>query len=284
GADKNPKPCASPFAFDIAGCLQTSAGRPRPFADRRLPRAHRQWPRRHRTAEERDEVPALQLIELHSMPTSQTRIVRYRIAEDVCFWILHEAAKIVADVEDRTKAIMERLGAKAGTQNIDRILRLPGTINLPNEKRRREGRVECPTKLLAFNGASYPLDLFVPGTPDDGGHHARQEHQQSGQKDKLERIICDGESGEFKGDRSDAVWWVINEMLRRGYAQSFLRCLTAITKSRLMFTTSPTLEPMSNDRLPKPKKNPQRDRHHCLCNRAPNLSPISCHPTISLMG
>src|SRR5262249_33598863 len=122
GADKNPKPCAPRFAFDIAGCLRPSAGRPRPFADRRLPRAHRQWPRRHRTAEERDEVPALQLIELHSMPTSQTRIVRYRIAEDVCFWILHEAAKIVADVEDGTKAIMERLGAKAGTQNIDRIL------------------------------------------------------------------------------------------------------------------------------------------------------------------
>jgi hypothetical protein len=87
-----------------------------------------------------------------------------------------EAAKIVADVEDRTKAIMERLGAKAGTQNIDRILRLPGTINLPNEKKRREGRVPCPTKLVEFNEKSYPLELFVPGTPDDGGHHARQEH------------------------------------------------------------------------------------------------------------
>src|SRR5262249_56634610 len=32
------------------------------------------------------------------------------------------------------------------------------------------------SKLLAFNGASYPLELFVPGPPDDGGHHARQEH------------------------------------------------------------------------------------------------------------
>jgi hypothetical protein len=43
-----------------------------------------------------------------------------------------EAEKIIADVEGRAKALMERLGAKAGTQNIDRILRLPGTINLPN--------------------------------------------------------------------------------------------------------------------------------------------------------
>ena len=34
---------------------------------------------------------------------------------------------------------MLRLGAKAGTQNIDRILRLPGTINLPNAVKAKEG-------------------------------------------------------------------------------------------------------------------------------------------------
>ena len=55
---------------------------------------------------------------------------------------------------------MLRLGSKAGTQNIDRILRLPGTTNLPNAKKRKKGRVACPTKLLWFDGASYPLDAF----------------------------------------------------------------------------------------------------------------------------
>jgi hypothetical protein len=82
----------------------------------------------------------------------------------------------IHDIETGTAALMVRLGAEAGTQNIDRILRLPGTINLPNGVKRKKGRVCCPTKLLAFNGASYPLELFVPGTPDDGGHHARQDH------------------------------------------------------------------------------------------------------------
>jgi len=135
-----------------------------------------------------------------------------------------EAKKIIADVEDRAKALMERLGAKAGTQNIDRILRLPGTTNIPNEVKKKKGRVPCPTKLLAFNETRYPLEVFVPGSPDDGGHHARQETEDdhAGQQahegeDKLERIIRLGENSEFKSDRSDAVWWVINEMLRRGY-------------------------------------------------------------------
>ena len=49
----------------------------------------------------------------------------------------------IADVEGRNKAMMERLGSKAGTQNIDRIGRLPGTINIPNKKKREQGRTEC---------------------------------------------------------------------------------------------------------------------------------------------
>src|SRR6516225_8751073 len=66
----------------------------------------------------------------------------------------------IEDAEARTAAVMKRLGAKAGTQNIDRILRLPGTTNLPNAKKRREGRTECPTRVLWFGDASYWLDAF----------------------------------------------------------------------------------------------------------------------------
>jgi hypothetical protein len=133
----------------------------------------------------------------------------------------------IKDAEDRTAAIMIRLGAKAGTQNVDRILRLPGTTNFPNAKKLKEGRKPCPSSLLAFNEVSYPLELFVPATPDDGGHHARQEDQGQQKEstdaheavgDRLERIIRDGpRPDEFNSKRSGAVWWAINEMLRNGY-------------------------------------------------------------------
>jgi hypothetical protein len=72
----------------------------------------------------------------------------------------------IEDAEARTAAVMKRLGAKAGTQNIDRILRLPGTTNLPNAKKRREGRTECPTRVLWFGDASYWLDAFPREEPD----------------------------------------------------------------------------------------------------------------------
>ena len=99
------------------------------------------------------------------------------IGKDGLVFAPEDQAKI-NDVEARVKAIMIRLGAKPGTQNIDRILRLPGTTNLPNAKKRKEGRVACQTKLLWFDDGRYPLSAFPlpekgkdtdgPGTADEG--------------------------------------------------------------------------------------------------------------------
>ena len=148
-----------------------------------------------------------------------------------CLWklanpiVLSDNDSIVPDVEARSAELMRRLGAKAGTQNIDRILRLPGTTNLPTKTKLKAGRVPCPTKLLAFNGASYPLELFVPGTPDDGGHHARQEHADNERRaavdvdalpvsDRIKNLIRGIDDPEHTyNSRSEAVFAVIVAMV-----------------------------------------------------------------------
>jgi hypothetical protein len=79
-----------------------------------------------------------------------------------------ETEAAIADVEDRTKLLMQTLGSVAGTQNIDRILRLPGTINLPNAVKIAKGRVPCPTSLIKFNGVAHPFESFPkPETQSD---------------------------------------------------------------------------------------------------------------------
>ena len=57
--------------------------------------------------------------------------------------------KGIARIEKETKAIEDALGA-GGTHNIDRLLRLPGTVNYPNLKKRRLGRGVCRARLI-FN-------------------------------------------------------------------------------------------------------------------------------------
>ena len=82
-----------------------------------------------------------------------------------------QTAAIIGDVEARSAALMTRLGSVAGTQNIDRILRVPGTTNLPNKKKLKAGRVACPTRLIRFNNTKYSLDAFP--APEPGGEERK---------------------------------------------------------------------------------------------------------------
>ena len=70
----------------------------------------------------------------------------------------------IADVEARAKTLMLSLGSVAGTQNIDRILRLPGTVNLPGKKKISDGRVACLSRLLLFTDATHALEDFSIGS------------------------------------------------------------------------------------------------------------------------
>jgi len=121
-----------------------------------------------------------------------------------------------AQVEAVSKWIMEELGSKAGTQNVDRILRLPGTINHPNAVKLRAGRVACMSLCLTYNElVSYDLDDFE--LPVVESPQIAPDETHIFDNDVLWWTIKTGGNYQEVGRRSEGVWWCINEMYRRGY-------------------------------------------------------------------
>jgi hypothetical protein len=83
------------------------------------------------------------------------------------FWKLREPSTDLARVERINQQIARALGGD-NCHNIDRIMRVPGTINVPNAKKRKAGRV--PTLAYVVEEATdwsrlYSLDDFDQPTP-----------------------------------------------------------------------------------------------------------------------
>jgi hypothetical protein len=66
-------------------------------------------------------------------------------------WLFDAPVQATPDAVPRVETVGRKIAALAGgdaVQNIDRIFRLPFTINHPNKKKRAEGRTECLSGLL----------------------------------------------------------------------------------------------------------------------------------------
>jgi hypothetical protein len=91
------------------------------------------------------------------------------------FWFLHDRIKIGGDIlkaeaaecygrglEDEFRA----MGAKVDScHNIDRIMRLPFTENIPDLKKIGKGRKRALATLVQFTDVTYPLSAFTPAAP-----------------------------------------------------------------------------------------------------------------------
>lgn len=86
------------------------------------------------------------------------------------FWRLEEALTIDGELEKATeiesynRALELAFGADS-CHNVDRIMRVPGTTNRPNKKKRAKGRKEAEAEVYCWNEASYPLSAFTPAPP-----------------------------------------------------------------------------------------------------------------------
>lgn len=90
------------------------------------------------------------------------------------FWRLREphlldgTAETYEDAKRWNKQIELLLGGD-NCHNVDRIMRLPGSINRPDPKKRKKGRTEVLAELIEFNSVQHDLKGFTKAPEVQGG-------------------------------------------------------------------------------------------------------------------
>ena len=165
-------------------------------------------------------------------------------------WRLEEPIRIGGDLAAAEEAKRYNLQLESvfggdNCHNVDRILRLPGTINWPDAKKRAKGRVPRMATLLTGADGAYPLTTFKPAQPVQsaafgGFANAPSRVQVPGNiqrvsadlrelgdnvKDKVKVYIVQGhdpeEPDKFKS-RSEALFWVVCELVRAGVSDEII--------------------------------------------------------------
>lgn len=157
------------------------------------------------------------------------------------FWLLREPLDIDPPTEDnkhpwaRWEAYNRRFEKDLGGDhcfNIDRIMRLPGTVNLPDAKKRAAGRVPTlATVVVADWQAVYEPEQFVPWEEPAKGSKGKAAGKRSPKPtaDKgdlpewVQRVLENGPDHEGKhsygGDRSKAMWAVCCALVRADWTE-----------------------------------------------------------------
>jgi len=89
------------------------------------------------------------------------------------FWFLGKKVPINGEkqrrwAERQGKVLAQKFSADA-TQNIDRIMRLLGTLNIPTAAKLARGRVKAPARIIAFSRRRYTPEALAHYAPTGGG-------------------------------------------------------------------------------------------------------------------
>jgi hypothetical protein len=99
----------------------------------------------------------------HSLPPS---IIVDSGGGNQMIWLLQEKAPATAENIERAERqgmALADLYSGDRVQNVDRIFRLPGTLNIPNRAKRSADRVERPARVLSTAAAAYSFEDFENG-------------------------------------------------------------------------------------------------------------------------
>jgi hypothetical protein len=119
-------------------------------------------------------------------------------------------------IEARNKGLMQAFGAPKGTHNIDRLLRLPGTTNIPTAAKLKKGRIQCDATLIEGSaGGGYPLDAFpLPTNELKDKPRSRKTGKMELPTSLANMLYIDG-AGAYPS-RSELLYAFINAALRAG--------------------------------------------------------------------
>lgn len=184
------------------------------------------------------------------------------------FWKLREPLRVEGDIERAEDAKLynkglEKLLGGDNCHNIDRLMRLPFTMNLPDARKKSKGRSAALSKLVICKpDRAYPLDMFERSEPErttsariDDGQSTVDLDEGVSTIEKLEdldrwsvpervkRIIAHGhdpdrEAAAAKKDNSRSAWLfdAIFGLLRCGVPDAFI--VGIITDSRWTISES----------------------------------------------
>lgn len=205
-------------------------------------------------AEERQRIEALLMTNLPA-GIPQPSIVVFSGGGYQGFWVLAEPLTIPTPTTDNTepwttgeaynRGLEQAFGADT-VHNCDRLMRLPGTINVPNKKKAAKGRKPTLARLIQWTGTTYPLAAFTPApaaskkpptrTRKRGATAALAVGASIGTAelavwakangatiaDKTLALIATGDAEEYSGDRSAMVFRVAGDLVRAGVPDAMI--------------------------------------------------------------
>ncbi len=149
------------------------------------------------------------------------------------YWLLREATKIedLKYIEGIIKGITEYLGGDAGTQNIDRILRLPGTDNIKIPNKPRETRILKFEPSLRYNisdleGYKIDVDTMILSEVDLEGKPEKVNVGELPLKSDIRELIYLGNKINHKfPSRSERDQAVIGALVHTGLTNSQIKTI-----------------------------------------------------------
>lgn len=150
---------------------------------------------------------------------------------------LQATPEFIARIEAVNTAIWRAIGGDA-CHDVSRILRLPGTINVPNATKRARGRVPVASRIVELNWDrtwNYQTDPVPRLTAREENQDTAISVEGDGEMPStsteelgdlplpLRKMIRDADAAEYGGDRSKLGWRVICQLVQRGWSDEAIR-------------------------------------------------------------